>query len=85
MNSTILEKIKCDSIDCFKDDYFSESLANNIAHASYNNIAIEQNPYFIFLFDFYTIFVESSIDLFDQRSFLRRRSIRKIIFFCLCR
>lgn len=51
MNSAILQKIKCDGIDCFENSYFSYSLKNNIAHASYNNIAIEQNPYFIFLFD----------------------------------
>jgi len=51
MNKNILDKIKCDDKDCFKDNFFTNSLLSNTAHASYDCLAIEQNPNFIFYFD----------------------------------
>lgn len=51
MNESILKNIRCDDKDCFENNYFTQSLASNISHASYSCLAIEQNPNFIFFFD----------------------------------
>jgi len=52
MNQTIRDRVRCDGQDCFDNDYFNKKLSESqISHCSYDRIAIEQNPNFIFCFD----------------------------------
>lgn len=48
----IKNNIFCSGLDCFKNDLFNASLnSNNIAHVTYKNLSIEQNPNIIYSFD----------------------------------